>query len=235
MAIIGKICEMSKGTKGAHRAQTAHPPRPATAVLSPDNGEYPVSVRRFFSKRPPDITMMGNPDLLRARPLAIFCSIRCPGDVILKLYDLVRALRDAGIPVIGGFHTPMEKECLDLLLRGKQPIIICPARGIEGMQVPKNLKPGFDAGRVLVVSPFPAKSRRITSDLAERRNLFIAALAREIFVAHAAPGGLTEKVCRELSSTGKILLTFKSPENTNLSTIGARAVNTKNLVRRLVP
>jgi hypothetical protein len=34
----------------------------------------------------------------------------------LKTYDLARDLRDADVPVIGGFHTPMEKECLRLLL-----------------------------------------------------------------------------------------------------------------------
>jgi len=33
--------------------------------------------------------------------------------------------------VISGFHTPAEKECLRILLRGAQPIIICPARSIE--------------------------------------------------------------------------------------------------------
>jgi predicted AAA+ superfamily ATPase len=45
---------------------------------------------------------------------------------VLRTFAL--ALREAGIPVIGGFHAPMEKECLDLLLRGTQPVVICPAR-----------------------------------------------------------------------------------------------------------
>jgi len=32
-------------------------------------------------------------------------------------------MRDVGIPVVGGFQTPMEKECLRLLLRGSQPLL----------------------------------------------------------------------------------------------------------------
>jgi len=34
--------------------------------------------------------------------------------------------------VVSGFHALMEKECLDLLLRGTQPIVICPLASIEG-------------------------------------------------------------------------------------------------------
>ncbi|OGH56416.1 MAG: hypothetical protein A3G34_01880 [Candidatus Lindowbacteria bacterium RIFCSPLOWO2_12_FULL_62_27] len=204
----------------------------APSVLLSDSTGYPAAVRQFFGKRPPDITLIGNAELLKSRPMALFCSIRCPGDLILKLYDLVRAARDAGIPIIGGFHTPMEKECLDLLLRGSQPIILCPARGIEGMPPPKHLKPGLDSGRILIVSPFPAKHRRVTSDLAEKRNLFIAALAHEVFVAHAAPGGLTEKLCRTLISLGKSVLTLESSENKYLQSIGARPITIENFIKR---
>jgi len=67
---------------------------------------------------------------LRAKKQALFCSRKYPGNLILKAYDLARSLRDAGTTVISGFHTPVEKECLRILLRGAQPLIICPARSI---------------------------------------------------------------------------------------------------------
>jgi hypothetical protein len=54
----------------------------------------------------------------------------------------IELLRGAGIPIIGGFHSPMEKECLDLLLRGQQPIVICPARSIQGMRICGFPQPG---------------------------------------------------------------------------------------------
>ena len=87
---------------------------------------------------PPQTTHRGNLGLLNQPLTALFCSNRCPGDLILKTYDLARAMRDAGVPVIGGFQTPMEKECLRLLLRGSQPVVICPARGIENMRIPRD-------------------------------------------------------------------------------------------------
>lgn len=47
----------------------------------------------------------------------------------------MKLLRDAGVTVIGEFHSPMEKECLNILLRGSQPIIVCPARSLENMRI----------------------------------------------------------------------------------------------------
>jgi hypothetical protein len=38
--------------------------------------------------------------------------------MIVQAYDMAVALRDARVALIGGFHSPMEKECLRLLLRG---------------------------------------------------------------------------------------------------------------------
>src|SRR4051812_24052733 len=81
----------------------------------------------------PYLWALGNLAILQRRLLGFFCSTRCPGEVILRTYDLARVLRDAGVTVISGFHSPMEKECLTLVLRGTQPIIVCPAREIERM------------------------------------------------------------------------------------------------------
>ena len=99
--------------------------------------------------------------------LALFCSVKCPGNLILQTYDLACALRDAGVTVIGGFHSPMEKECLSLLLRGMQPVIICPARSIERLRLPTSWK----------------------ALLAEDRLLLLLQLANFRFDRHGAPPG----------------------------------------------
>ena len=106
----------------------------------------------------PQFRSKGNLSLLDEPLTALFCSQRCPGDLILKTYDLARAMRDAGVPVIGGFQTPMERECLRLLLRGRQPVVVCPARGIDNMRVPRDWRAAIDDGRLLVLSPFPRRS-----------------------------------------------------------------------------
>jgi len=86
------------------------------------------------------VMAVGNQGILQPKKLALFCSRKCPGNLILKAYDLARSLREEGTTVISGFHTPVEKECLRILLRGAQPIIICPARSIEGMRIPSEWK-----------------------------------------------------------------------------------------------
>ena len=171
----------------------------------------------FLSK----VKFRGNLSLLDEELTALFCSNRCPGDLILKTYDLARAMRDAGVPVIGGFQTPMEKECLELLLRGRQPVVVCPARSIENMRIPSNWRPALDRGRLLILSPFPTTVRRPTAKLSAQRNDLVASLASRVFIAHAAAGSKTEAFARRLADSGKPLLTLEGAANGNLMGMGA--------------
>jgi predicted Rossmann fold nucleotide-binding protein DprA/Smf involved in DNA uptake len=165
---------------------------------------------------------LGNRAILGHPLLGFFCSSRCPGDVILRTYDLARSLRDASVPVIGGFHSPMEQECLDLLLRGTQPIVVCPARSIERMRVPAAWRNPLDQGRLLVLSPFPTQHRRPTVSLAEKRNRLVAEIATTVFVAHAAPRSKTDAFCRRLLAEGKAVWTFDTPTAEPMQALGAR-------------
>jgi hypothetical protein len=132
-----------------------------------------------------------------------FCSSQCPGSIVLKTFDAITRMRDEGQILIGGFHSVMEWECLDILLRGRQPVIWVPARSIVGMHLKPELVPAFDAGRLLILSPFPPKDKRITATLAEARNRFVGALADRIFIPHAAPNSRTLAICDQLKSSGK--------------------------------
>jgi predicted Rossmann fold nucleotide-binding protein DprA/Smf involved in DNA uptake len=171
-----------------------------------------------------NLSAIGNLDLLTGKKLGLFCSRKCPGELILKSYDLMQTIRDAGITVISGFHAPMDKECLRILLRGKQPIILCPARSIEGMRIRDEYRKPIEQGRMLILSPFPAKDRRISAERAELRNQFVAALADAILFIHAAPGSKTEQLCREVTAQGKRIFTIDSENNRNLVAIGVQAV-----------
>jgi len=168
---------------------------------------------------------IGDTGLLETPKLALFCSIKCPGELILKLFDLAKELRDKGVGVISGFHAPMDKECFDILLRGKGPIVWCPARSIEGMRLKPAYKTAVEEGRLLILSPFPAKQSRISAEQAEQRNRLVAALAERVFVAYAAPGGKTERLCHEVVSFGKPLFTFESKHTENLRSIGAKVLS----------
>jgi predicted Rossmann fold nucleotide-binding protein DprA/Smf involved in DNA uptake len=84
---------------------------------------FPEGLRNYLADQSPErITLLGDPEILTKKKTAFFCSSKCPGDLIIKTYDLAKKCRDDGITVIGGFHSPMEQECLTMLLRGKQPV-----------------------------------------------------------------------------------------------------------------
>ena len=152
---------------------------------------------------------IGNRALLDVPMLGLLCSRQCTGDAIVRLYDLARALRDAGVTIVSGFHSPMEQECLNLLLRGTQPIVVCPARGLARPRFPKAWQTPIEQGRLLVLSPFPPEATRTTQKLTEARNLFVAELATALFVAHAAAGSKTETIRQTLEESGKTVLGFQ--------------------------
>jgi len=194
-----------------------------------DSG-YLFALKKYLNEiAPQSITALGNPDILGNRSIALFCSAKCPGDLILKTYDLAQILRQAGMTVIGGFHSPMEKECLTILLRGTQPVIICPARNINGMRIRKEHKKPLNDGRLLFLSPFDENQRRISVKTSHYRNLFVAALSSVVFVAHAGPGSKTEAFCREILSWKKPIYTFDNDYNKNLIEMGAQPVKPKNV------
>ena len=188
--------------------------------------DYPTSILRHLGQDAPScITALGNLDILQRKTVALFCSIKCPGDVIVRTYDLARVLRDAGVTVIGGFHTPMEQECLALLLRGSQPLIVCPARGIGTMRIPVPWREPIAEGRLLLLSPFDDKHHRVTAALAHQRNRWVAALAVEIIVAYASAGSNTETLACEALASGKPVYTLPLAVNQGLVQHGAQAID----------
>jgi predicted Rossmann fold nucleotide-binding protein DprA/Smf involved in DNA uptake len=169
-------------------------PHHVTMVESTSLDLPPTSYHGVLQGSYPCIWAIGNPDILKTRLIGFFCSTKCPGNVIVHIYDLARALRDSGISVISGFHSPMERECLDLLLRGRQPIVLCPARNIERMRLPTAWRTPLAEGRMLVLSPFGALHRRPTADLAEQRNRFVSTLADAVVIAHARSGSKIDRL-----------------------------------------
>jgi len=165
---------------------------------------------------------LGEPGLLRRPLVALLCSRKCPGELILKTYDLARRLRDQGICVISGFHTPMEKEALHFLLKGVQPIIIAPARSLQGMRIPTAYRRPLAQGRLLLVSPFPAGERRVTAELAAERNRLVGALAGRVVVVYAQPGGRLEQACAEFVRWGKPVAALAGKANEHLAALGVR-------------
>ena len=141
-----------------------------------------------------------------------------------ETHEIVQKLIGANVAIMSGFHSPVEQGLLDMLLRRKHPVIICPARSVENMRIPAAWKKGIDEDWIAIVSPFEKKYRRMTAELAEKRNRFIAEQADDILIAHAEEGGRLEKLALELIDSGKRVWTFESEWNERLIKRGAKNV-----------
>jgi predicted Rossmann fold nucleotide-binding protein DprA/Smf involved in DNA uptake len=215
-------------------------PKTDLQIISPEHPDYPPGLKTCIAfKTSPTLTAIGNLNLLQkpaigsAVPevIALFCSIKCPGDLILKTYDLAQALRDAKIPVISGFHTPIEQDCLKILLRGTQPIIHCPARSLHKMRLSSEQKQAMVENRLLLISPFSTSYPRATAELAEKRNEMIGAIAHSIFIAYAAPNSKTLAFAQSLVEEGKSVVTFASSSNPLLQEQGVVSLGMDAIVQ----
>ncbi len=187
---------------------------------------------RTISTAERDLYYWGENALLGGRKLALLCSKKCPGDVILKTYDFARLVRGSNYIIASGFHSPVEKDCLPFLLRGHVPVIIFQGRKLSTSRLPSEWQKAIEAGRLLLVSPFSDKQKRVTTQLAEERNRFVACLADEVLIAYAHPGGKTEKLAAELLKSGKRVYTFDSPANSRLVDWGAVPIEPDYFVQK---
>ena len=200
--------------------------------ITQSDPNYPAQLKGYLKTDAPEtIWARGNIALLTDQEThlngnlwALFCSSRCPGQIILKAHELAQQFRASGIATIGGYHSPVEKECLRVLLRGSQPIILCPARSIENMRLNPAWKGALAEGRLLLLSIFDSKHRRSTAGLASQRNAFVAALADKICIAHASEGSKTLGFAQRVSEWGKPLFTFDVPANRSLFQCGAERI-----------
>ncbi len=198
---------------------------------------YPASLVRLLGAQAPEALTFCGVRALWCGPhgpwLGLVASVRCPGEVILATYDLAVALRQAGVPVMGGFHSPMEREALRLLLRGQQPVALCPARALEGMRLAREHRRPLAEGRLLLMSPCPDGARRVTKEGALLRNRVVAALADALLVVHAQPGGKAEALAREALAWGKRVYTLDLVSNHHLLASGAGVFDLESWARRV--
>lgn len=153
-----------------------------TQRIARDAEDYPSPLRtRLGANAPEVLVVLGDRRLLRSRRTALFCSARTPGDAILRAHDVARRMRDEGVTVISGFHSPIEKECL---------------------RIPAETREAFDAGRVLFLSPFAGHPTRITKESAVRRNEVVAALADNVYIAHIEPDSSTAHAAQSIAAWG---------------------------------
>jgi predicted Rossmann fold nucleotide-binding protein DprA/Smf involved in DNA uptake len=198
---------------------TRRGPFPLVRVL-PGTNDYPASLSSCGIEVP--LHLIGEPGLLRLPAMALFCSVKCPGSVVTKTYEAMQRLKLQDRVITGGFHSPMERTCLDILMRGRVKLILCPARGIRRLRIRPEWRALISDNRLLVISPFNDQVRRSTIHLACARNRLVAAMAESLLIPFAARKSRTEQFAVEMISNGKTVYTVSDPESRGLIDLGAR-------------
>jgi predicted Rossmann fold nucleotide-binding protein DprA/Smf involved in DNA uptake len=166
------------------------------------SAQYPTTLaRRCGNSAPEAIAIFGSSTPLSGCLIGLFCSRETPGATILKALDQAAAWREEGRCVISGFHSPLERECLATLLRGRQPVVMAMARVMDELRLHKAERYAYDDGRLTVLAPITGGTRT-TIKSSRERNRLVAALADEAVFAYIRPGGSLATLTEEIDSWG---------------------------------
>ena len=135
----------------------------------------------------------GNKEILKNYKIGFLCSRKVPAGIILKTYDWAIKQRDEGKCIISGFHSKIEQDVFDILLKGKQPIIMVLARSLK-KRWSKEILEAVNKNRLLIISPFKQQIKRITTENANKRNKIILDLADQIIIPFTNSNGNLSKI-----------------------------------------
>ena len=120
---------------------------------------------------------LGNTSLLDRYLVAFFVSRSSTAEITERALQWATNICQTDKVAISGFHSPLEKEVLRVLIEHKHPVIIALGRALY-KRVPSNLQTAFDEGRLLFVS---FRYSRHSWKSSEIRNWKAAGLADEVY------------------------------------------------------
>ena len=132
--------------------------------------------------------MLGNKSLLQSKKVGYFASSKIATLSVLPTLDWATEIaKREDVAIVSGFHSKMEREVLDYLLRGRCGIICVLARSIYH-KVPIKFKEAFDKNRILFISDEKSDIVIMTGKhSALKRNKLVSSLSDEIVVSSLTP------------------------------------------------
>lgn len=131
---------------------------------------------------------VGEKALLSAPMTAFFASRQCSGSAIRAAMDWALQQAKARQVVISGFHSPLERSILEVLLTADAPAVLALVQDPTRVRLPAPWKLAAQHGNLAIIGPAAVRGR-LTAEMASERNNWVAAMASQIVVAHAAPAG----------------------------------------------
>lgn len=145
---------------------------------------------------------VGNISLLERKKIGYFASGTIAPISILPTLDWATemAKRD-NVAIVSGFHSKMEREVLDILLKGRCGIICVLARPIYKV-IPAKFRDTYAQGRVLFISHNTLKSTMTSRHHCQKRNEYIASISEEFVFTSLT----SESSLYPLSITNKMVI-----------------------------
>ena len=145
---------------------------------------------------------VGNASLLDKPLTAFFASRQCSGAAIRAAMAWAVEQARSKSPVISGFHSPLEQSVLEVIFTAGAPCVIVIARKLEQAQLPAVWLQAVQGGTAAVIS-MDDTTRRLTAELASRRNDWVAEHAAQIVVAYASAEGSLLRQARQWEYDGR--------------------------------
>ena len=122
----------------------------------------------------------GNTELLKMRKVGFLASRKISTLSILPTLDWATEVsKREDIAIVSGFHSKMERNVLEILLKGQCGIIIVLARGMY-RKLPKQYEEAMSQNRLLIISNEKDNVKRVSEQTAHKRNEFVREIADEM-------------------------------------------------------
>ena len=142
------------------------------------------------------MNLSGNEALLDRPLVACFASRTAPSEAESLARQWAHEISLSDKIVISGFHSPIERLVLDVLLSQGASVVVAIGRSLYH-KIPSHLQSAYDEGRVLFVS-FRDYDRPSFSN-SQLRNWAVADLAEQVVFAPFEPSSQLSTLCYSLS------------------------------------
>jgi predicted Rossmann fold nucleotide-binding protein DprA/Smf involved in DNA uptake len=123
---------------------------------------------------------LGNKELLKQKKVGFLASRNISSLSILPTLDWATEVsKREDNAIVSGFHSKMERNVLEILLKGQCGIIIVLARGMY-RKLPIQYEVAMSQNRLLIISNEKDNVKRVSEQTAHKRNEFVREIADEM-------------------------------------------------------
>jgi DNA processing protein len=180
--------------------------------------------------KPPKLWCVGDESILQKNLLGIISARRFDADLTWKSVQLLQQLGSLeNLAFISGWHSPLEKEAFQVVMRLPASLVICVAKSLQRFAPSEVIKFRLHEGRSLLLTHCSPKAKRISREASLRRNQLVIGLAKALLVLSAPDESSSLALAREAVRAGTPVFTPDHPLNRSLLELETPAATIENI------